>query len=194
MEKRTLFALILSFLVIFIWQNLFMKKVPVKVGSAEVTEEKEPQKEEVMEEKAPETVRAEEHVFENQGNLIRFSNIGGRIKEWLIKEERGIVNIIHEESPMPEDIEIQGIDGIKNRVFSLKSGPEEGGDVVYELETGKGIMIRKKICISVAPSTRPASSSSLGIASMDCRNRKIPKTVTMPGMISPRWLSISPKR
>ena len=67
MEKRTLFALILSFLVIFIWQNLFMKKVPVKVGSAEeVTEEKEPQKEEVMEEKAPEAVKAEEHVFENQ--------------------------------------------------------------------------------------------------------------------------------
>ena len=44
----------------------------------------------------------------------------------------------------------------------------------------------QKIRNSLAPSMRAASSSSSGIDSMYWRSRKMPKALTMPGVIRPQ--------
>lgn len=94
MEKRTFLAIILSILVLFGWQAMFAKKMPVKQSlSAQSTQLIENKEVTIIKNNVQKEFSEAEHKavpekivsLENENILVNFSNIGGAIKSVKIK-------------------------------------------------------------------------------------------------------------
>lgn len=138
MEKRLLIAFILSFIVIYVWSTYFAPKptnIPQHVGNKEVMSESVSAKIEPIATSLPvepATNFKEETVeIDNENLFLKFSNIGGQIKEVKLKKFDNLF-------PTQNILSVNGYDRHEFRLVTKSDNL-----VIYQYEDEKFSIIKK---------------------------------------------------
>ena len=160
MEKKMLIALVLSLAVLFLFQNKFNKKpAPVQGYVAETQQlgdvSESPAKNTVGLGEVPLVAKAEKATLKETESTIKtkqyeiiFSDIGGSVKKWRLKDfevsdQNAEEVLIKEQAPANRMFAMKcaAVDGLEEKRFQMNRGP---GFIEFTFESPGNIRVSKK--------------------------------------------------